>query len=352
MVAIKASDLEGGDELFVHQTILCDTNQTPIRIDKFLFERLEKVSRNRVQNAIKAGCILVNGSGVKSSYKIRPKDMISVVLPSDPSEVDDVQAEDIPLDIVYEDDDVLVINKPPNMVVHPGVGNYSGTLVNALKFHLKSTTPMPLLSGNGAERPGIVHRIDKDTSGLMIIAKNDFAMTHLAKQFFDHTINRTYLALVWGSPDPPKGTISGYIGRHEKDRMQMYNYTDENRGKYAVTHYETLENLYYVSLVKCKLETGRTHQIRVHMKSIGNILFNDARYGGDDIVKGTVYSKYKHFVQNCFDKCPRQALHAQTLEFVHPTKNEIMFFSQPLPEDMSDVLQKWRDYIKSTEKLK
>ncbi|MEZ4911268.1 MAG: RluA family pseudouridine synthase [Saprospiraceae bacterium] len=345
MVAIKASDLEGGDEMFVHQSIECDPNQKPIRIDKFLIERLEKVSRNRVQNAIKAGCILVNGVGVKSSYKIRPKDLISVVLPSDPSENEDVLAENIALDIVYEDDDVLIINKPPGMVVHPGVGNYTGTLVNALKFYLKSGVPMPLLAGNGADRPGIVHRIDKDTSGLMIIAKNDYAMTHLAKQFFDHTINRTYLALVWGNPQPSNGTITGFIGRHEKDRMQMYNYSESDKGKLAITHYETLEDLYYVSVVKCKLETGRTHQIRVHMKTIGNVLFNDARYGGDQIVKGTVYSKYKQFVHNCFDICPRQALHAHTLEFLHPTKNERMFFTQDLPEDMSQVLAKWRDYV-------
>lgn len=345
MTAIKASDLEGSDELFVHQTIVCDPNQSSIRIDKFLIERLEKVSRNRVQNAIKADCILVNDAPVKASYKVRPKDQISIVLPSEPGENQNIVPEDIPLDIVYEDDQVLVLNKPAGMVVHPGIGNTSGTLVNALKFYLESNFSFPILKGNGADRPGIVHRIDKDTSGLMVVAKTEFAMTYLAKQFFDHSIDREYLAIVWGVPELHSGTIKGYIGRHEKDRMQMYNYSDENQGKYAVTHYNILEEMYYISLIKCQLETGRTHQIRVHLKSIGHPIFNDARYGGDEILKGTVYSKYRQFVQNCFETCPRQALHAHTLGFVHPTTQKKMFFTQPLPDDMSALLQKWQQYI-------
>lgn len=351
MATIKAADLIfTSDELYEHQSILVDPGQTTVRIDKFLLERLDKVSRNRIQNAIKAGCILVNDNPVKSNYKIRPKDKISVVLPSEPDIDQSIKPQNIPLKVVYEDPYLMVIDKEAGMVVHPGTGNQSGTLVNALMYHFQKTD-LPVMKGNSADRPGLVHRIDKDTSGLLIIAKQEMAMTHLAKQFFDHTIEREYEALVWGDLEEEKGSIEGHIGRHEKDRMLMTVYADGSQGKPAVTHYEVLKRMYYVTLVRCKLETGRTHQIRVHMKYIGHTLFNDARYGGDRILKGTIYSKYKQFVDNCFEVMPRQALHARTLGFIHPVTQEKMYFESPLPEDFEGVLEKWGNYVEARKKL-
>lgn len=350
MVAIKQKDLIPSDELYEHQKIICDPNQSPVRIDKFLIERLEKVSRNRLQNAIKLGCVLVSGKPIKANYKIRPGDQISLILPSDPEVSQQLTPENIPLDIVYEDEDVIVINKQAGMVVHPGSGNPSGTLVNALLHHMQSQK-LPLLKGNKEDRPGLVHRIDKDTSGLILIAKNDYAMTYLAKQFYEHSIDREYVALVWGNIQEEKGRIESYIGRHEKDRMQFVSYQDETLGKHAITHYELLENFYYVSLIKCKLETGRTHQIRVHMKSIGHTLFNDQRYGGDKILKGTIYNKYKQFVDNCFELLPRQALHARSIGFVHPVSEKKMFFECEPPEEFQAIVDKWRGYIYSRKEL-
>ena len=350
MTAIKLADLEPSEELYEHQRIICDPKQTSVRIDKFLIERLEKVSRNRVQNAIKIGCILVNDKIIKSNYKIKPGDEISLVLPSSPEDENPLVAEDIPLDIFYEDDHLMVINKPPGLVVHPGVSNHSGTLVNALLYHFQQHQ-LPLLKGNSEDRPGLVHRIDKDTSGLILIAKNDFAMTHLAKQFFDHTIDREYVALVWGDVKEDIGTITGNIGRHERDRMQMAVYADNSQGKHAVTHYEVIEKMYYVTLIKCKLETGRTHQIRVHLKHIGHTLFNDERYDGNRILKGTIFNKYKQFVDNCFELMPRQALHARSLGFIHPVTEEYMLFEVDLPKDFQEVLTKWRGYIASRKEM-
>jgi 23S rRNA pseudouridine1911/1915/1917 synthase len=345
MGSIKLSDLEPSDELYEHERIKVDPKQESVRIDKYLMDKLLKVSRNRVQNAIKLGCILVNDLPIKANYKIRPLDEITLILPSNPAENEDhVVAEDLPLDIIYEDEHILVINKKPGMVVHPGVGNHSGTLVNALMFHMRSGA-MPILPGNKEDRPGLVHRIDKDTSGLLVIAKNDFAMTHLAKQFFDHSIDREYVAIVWGDMKEAKGTIDVNIGRHEKDRIQYDVFPDGDQGKQAITHWEVLESLYYVTVIKCKLETGRTHQIRVHMKHIGHTLFNDERYGGDRILKGTVFNKYKQFVENCFDIMPRQALHARSLGFIHPATEKYVKFEINLPDDMEKVLQKWRTYI-------
>lgn len=350
MAAIKNTDLEPSDELFEHQRIICDPKQSPVRIDKFLLDRLEKVSRNRIQNAIKIGCILVNEKEIKSNYKIKPGDEISLVLPSNPDETETLVAENIPLDIMYEDDQLMVINKPPGLVVHPGTGNTSGTLVNALLYHFQKQQ-LPLLQGNKEDRPGLVHRIDKDTSGLILIAKTDFAMTHLAKQFYDHTIEREYVALVWGDVKEKAGTIIGNIARHERDRMLMAVYPDGSQGKHAVTHYEVMESLYYVTLIKCKLETGRTHQIRVHMKHIGHTLFNDERYDGNRILKGTVFTKYKQFVENCFQLMPRQALHARSLGFEHPESGKKMLFEVGLPEDFTNVLEKWRGYVASRKEI-
>ena len=350
MAAIKHSDLDASDELYEHQRIIVDGNQSPIRIDKFLMDRLMKVSRNRIQNAIKIGCILVNDLAIKSNYKVRPRDEITLVLPSDPDQIEGLQPENIPLDIIYEDDDVMVIQKPPGLVVHPGVGNSSGTLVNGLLYYFQQKN-LPLLPGNKEDRPGLVHRIDKDTSGLLLIAKNDYSMTHLAKQFFDHSIDREYIALVWGDVKEDKATIDANIGRHEKDRIVQSVFPEGDQGKNAITHYEVIERMYYVTLVKCKLETGRTHQIRTHMKHIGHTLFNDDRYGGDRILKGTVYSKYKQFVENCFHILPRQALHARSLGFIHPTTQKAMYFETKLPDDFQAVLDKWRGYVASRKEV-
>jgi 23S rRNA pseudouridine1911/1915/1917 synthase len=334
----SVQDIEEQD-LYEHFNIVVDKGQSLLRIDKFLMTRIENASRNRVQNAIDAGNVLVNNNTVKASYKVKPADEISIVFPHPPRDTE-VYPEDIPLDIVYEDDDLLVVNKPAGMVVHPGYNNYNGTLVNALAFHFEQ---LPTLPGN-AGRPGLVHRIDKDTSGLLLISKNEMTMTKLAKQFFDHTITRKYLALVWGDIEQD-GTVQGYIGRSLKNRIIMDVYEEEEKGKWSVTHYKVLERLGYVTLLSCQLETGRTHQIRAHMKHIHHPLLNDANYGGDRILKGTTFAKYKQFVQNCFDLMPRQALHAQTLGFIHPTTKEYMEFEAPLPPDFDAVLNKWRNYI-------
>ncbi len=327
------------NDLFEHLRIVVDKGQSLLRIDKFLMHRVENASRNRIQNAIDAGNVLVNNKPVKPSYKIKPGEEISIVLPQPPRDTE-VYPEDLPIEIVYEDKEVIVVNKAAGMVVHPGFGNYNGTLVNALVFHFQQ---LPQLPGNDG-RPGLVHRIDKDTSGLLLISKNEVAMTYLAKQFFDHSITRKYIALVWGDI-AEDGTVTGYIGRSIKDRKVMAIYDDPEKGKWSVTHYKVLQRFNYVTLISCELETGRTHQIRAHMQSIGHPLFNDAAYGGDKIRKGTVYSKYKAFVENCFELMPRQALHAQSLGFTHPTSKERVYFESVLPLDFKAVVDKWKNYI-------
>ncbi len=336
-------DIQDSDEqdLYEHLRIVVDKGQSLLRLDKFLMIRMENASRNRIQNSIDAGNVLLNNKPVKASYKVKPFDVISVVLPQPPRDTE-VYPENIPLDFVYEDTDVIVINKPPGMVVHPGFNNYSGTLVNGLVYHFSQ---LPQLPGNEG-RPGLVHRIDKDTSGLLLVSKNERAITYLAKQFFDHTISRKYLALVWGDISTD-GKVEGYIGRSAKDRKLMTMHTDPEKGKWSVTHYKVLERLTYVTLVECRLETGRTHQIRVHMKHLGHPLFNDSTYGGDRIMKGTVFSKYKQFVENCFLLLPRQALHAKSLGFVHPVTKKTMHFDSEIPADILAVLDKWRNYVKS-----
>src|SRR5580700_9039082 len=328
-------------DLYEHLRIIVDKGQSLLRIDKFLMHRVENASRNRIQNAIELGTVLVNDKTVKTSYKVKPLDVISVVLPHPPRDTE-VYPENIDLNIVYEDDDLLIVNKPAGMVVHPGYNNYTGTLVNGLVYHFQQ---LPTLPGNDG-RPGLVHRIDKDTSGLLLISKNERAMTWLAKQFFDHTITRKYIALVWGDL-PEDGTVTGYIGRSVNDRRVMSIYDDPEKGKWAVTHYKVLERLNYVTLIECKLETGRTHQIRAHMKHIGHPLFSDATYGGDKILKGTVFNKYRQFVDNCFAICPRQALHAKTIGFIHPATGEEMLFESELPEDMAALIGKWRAYVEN-----
>src|SRR5690554_80556 len=334
---IQALETED-QELFEHFRIVVDKGQSLLRLDKFLMNRIENASRNRIQNAIEAGSVLVNGREIKASYKVKPLDEISVVLPHPPRDTE-VYPENIPLNIAYEDDDLLIVNKAAGMVVHPGYNNYSGTLVNALVYYFNQ---LPQLPGNEG-RPGLVHRIDKDTSGLLVIAKNEWAITFLAKQFFDHSISRKYLALVWGDLEED-GTVTGYIGRSLRDRRVMSVYDDPEKGKWSVTHYRVLERLRYVTLIECQLETGRTHQIRAHLKSIGHPLFNDAVYGGDQILKGATFSKYKQFVENCFELLPRQALHAQSLGFVHPVTKKQVGFECPLPEDFEACLNKWRSY--------
>lgn len=328
------------DELFEHYRFDVPNGQALLRIDKYLMNLIPNATRNKIQTAATNGDIYVNDVPVKSNYKVKPLDVIRILLSHPPFE-NRVDPEDIPLDIVYEDDALLLINKPPGLVVHPGHGNYTGTLVNALAFHFEN---LPM---NSSERPGLVHRIDKDTSGLLVIAKTEAAMTHLAKQFEAKTSEREYIALVWGNVKEDEGTIEGNIARHLKDRMQMAVFADPEIGKPAITHYKVLERFGYVTLVSCVLETGRTHQIRVHMKHIGHTLFNDARYGGDLILKGTTFTKYKQFIDNCFKILPRQALHAKTLGFVHPTTGEMMRFDTELPQDMQDCIEKWRSYSQS-----
>ncbi|MBN2164829.1 MAG: RluA family pseudouridine synthase [Marinilabiliaceae bacterium] len=336
----EIDDQEETEELHEHYKFVADPGQTPLRIDKFLLNRIENASRTKIQDAADAGNIFVNGQKIsKSNYKVKPNDVITIMMTHPPREIE-IIPQNIPIDIVYEDDQLLVINKKPGMVVHPGHGNYTGTLVNALAYHLKD---MPLFNSKDP-RPGLVHRIDKDTSGLLVVAKTEEAKVLLARQFFEKTSSRTYQAIVWGTPNPANGRIEGNIGRSLKDRKQMAVFNDDEIGKHAVTHYKTLENFGYVTLVECRLETGRTHQIRVHMKHIGHPLFNDERYGGDQILKGTTFTKYKQFIQNCFSILPRQALHAKTLGFVHPKTNEFMSFDTELPEDMKLAIEKWRQY--------
>lgn len=341
---VTDSILNEADEqdLYEHMRIVVDKGQSLLRIDKFLMHKLENASRNRIQNAIELGNVLVNDKPAKSSYKVKPLDVISVVLPHPPRDTE-VYPENIPLNIAYEDNDVLIINKPPGLVVHPGYNNYTGTLVNGLVYHFQQ---LPTLPGNDG-RPGLVHRIDKDTSGLLLISKNERAMAWLARQFFEHTITRKYMALVWGDLEQD-GTVTGYINRSVADRRVMSIYDSEDKGKWSVTHYKVLERFGYVTLIECQLETGRTHQIRAHMKHIGHPLFSDATYGGDKILKGTTFSKYRRFIENCFELMPRQALHAQTLGFVHPTTRKYINFEAPLPTDFEAVLQKWRKYIAGT----
>lgn len=336
--------VENPAELYEHFRVVVDKGQSQVRVDKYLFERLVNSSRNRIQKAADAGLVMANGKPVKSSYKVKPCDVLTVMMDR-PRYDNDIIPEDIPLDIVYEDKDLMVINKPAGLVVHPGCGNYHGTLVNAIAWHLKDN---PAYDPNDPQ-VGLVHRIDKDTSGLLVVAKTPDAKTQLGLQFYNKTTKRKYNALVWGSVENDEGTIEGNIGRNPRDRMQMAVLPDPTQGKHAVTHYRVLERLGYVTLVECVLETGRTHQIRVHMKHIGHTLFNDERYGGNEILKGTHFSKYKQFVNNCFETCPRQALHAMTLGFVHPRTGQEMFFTSPLPEDMTSLIDKWRNYISNRE---
>ena len=338
----SASEDSGNDDLYEHFKFVADKGQSPLRVDKYLMNKVENATRNKIQKAAKDGNIYVNDTVVKQNYKVKPGDVVTVLFEHPPYELL-LTPEDIPIDIVYEDDDVLVVNKEAGMVVHPGHGNYSGTLINALTFHFDN------LPNNSSNRPGLVHRIDKDTSGLLVIAKTEEAMTHLSRQFFNKTTEREYIALVWGDMTEDSGTIEGHIGRHPKNRLQNTVFLGddaEERGKAAVTHYKVLERLGYVTLVSCRLETGRTHQIRVHLKHIGHTLFNDERYGGEKILKGTSFSKYKQFVENCFKILPRQALHARTLGFEHPTTGKFLKFEAPIPEDISSCLEKWRNYAK------
>jgi 23S rRNA pseudouridine1911/1915/1917 synthase len=327
------------EELFEHHRIVVDKGQQLMRIDKYLVNRLENLSRSRIQAAAEAGNILVNERSVKSNYKIKPEEVISIVLPHPPRETE-ILPEEIALDIVFEDEHVLVINKKAGLVVHPGVGNYTGTLINGLYYYFRD---LPLFQ-SGDMRPGLVHRLDKNTSGILLIAKTELALNRLAKQFFDRTTSRKYLALVWGNLDDEEGTIEGHIGRDGRDRTRMRVYPDGSQGKPAITHYKLIERLGYLSFVECQLETGRTHQIRVHFQYIRHPLFNDETYGGDQILKGTTFTKYKQFVQNCFQLLPRQALHAKSLGFTHPATGEKMFFDSELPEDMTRVIEKWRRY--------
>lgn len=327
-------------ELFEHFRIEVDPGQKPLRIDKFLVNRIENASRNKIQSAADAENILVNEKPVKSNYKVKPKDIISIVMAYPPREIELIP-ENIPLNIVYEDDEVVVVNKEPGMVVHPAYGHYTGTLVNAMMYHLKD---LPLFN-SGDMRPGLVHRIDKNTSGLLVLAKSEASLNKLAKQFFDKTTERRYIALVWGTFEEKEGIITGHIGRNIKNRKVMQVFPDGSQGKHAVTHYKVLEELGYITMVECRLETGRTHQIRVHFQHIGHPLFNDFEYGGDQILKGTTFTKYKQFVQNCFNILPRQALHAKTLGFKHPKTGEFMRFNSELPDDMVQVIDKWKRYL-------
>lgn len=332
-------EAEEGDELFEHFSVQADRGQEPMRLDKFLALRMQHCSRNRIQAATDSGNVLVNGKATKSSYKVKPLDRISLVMPYPKREVT-IIPQDIPLSIPYEDDDLLLVDKPAGLVVHPGHGNWDGTLVNALAYHLRT---LPMFQ-EGDMRAGLVHRIDKDTSGLLVVAKNERAHAKLAKQFFDHTIIRRYYALVWGNLDADEGTIEGNIGRSPKDKLQMCVFSNGEQGKHAVTHWRVVQRFGYVTLVECRLETGRTHQIRVHMAWIGHPLFNDARYGGDRILKGTTFTKYKQFVENCFALMPRQALHARCLGFIHPTTGREVYFESELPEDFRAVLARWENY--------
>lgn len=332
---------EEEDELYEHFRIVADAGQSFMRVDKYLSHHLKNASRTRIQNAIDTESVKVNNNTVKSSYKVKPHDVITISMAQPPREPTEILPENIPLNIVYEDDEVLVINKAPEMVVHPGHGNWTGTLVNALVYHFSN---LPT-SQNGVIRPGLVHRIDKGTSGLLVIAKTEFAMQYLAKQFADHTTERTYNALVWGELKEEKGTINANIGRGFKDRRISEVFPEGEHGRVAITHYEVIKPMRYVSLIKCNLETGRTHQIRAHMKYLGHPLFNDATYGGDRVLRGDLFSKYKQFVDNCFEMLPRQALHARSLGFKHPKTKEWMQFDTDLPDDLQSVIDKWEHYL-------
>ena len=342
MTEDKSSTIEN-EELFEHHKVVATDGQVPLRVDKFLMNFIENATRNKLQQAAKAGNILVNDLPVKSNYKVKPKDVVKIVLAHPPHE-NLLIAENIPLDIIYEDNTLIVVNKPAGMVVHPGHGNHSGTLVNGLIYHIEN------LPTNSNERPGLVHRIDKDTSGILVIAKTEFAMAHLSKQFFKRTTRRNYLALVWGNISEDEGTIEGNIGRSFKNRLRMDVFQEGDYGKEATTHYKVIERFSYVTLVECRLETGRTHQIRAHFKHIGHPLFNDERYGGHEILKGTTFTKYKQFVENCFKALPRQALHAKTLGFRHPVTKEMMEFDSEIPQDMTDCLKKWKTYTLNSRK--
>lgn len=331
------------DELFEIQRFQADPKQSPMRLDKFLIDRISRVSRSKIQEAIRAGSVKVDDCEVKPNYKVKPGDSVSILVPDEPFEVE-IVPENIPIDVVYEDDQVMVINKPAGLCVHPGVGNLRGTLVNALAYYFKDQE-LPIKEGHTYYQPGLVHRIDKDTSGLLAIAKTDYAMSHLSRQFFDHTVKRSYYAIVWGEPEPEQGTIIANTGRSLTDPLKFTVFPEGEHGKHAITHYRVIESMYYVSLIECVLETGRTHQIRVHMKYKGHPLFNDEKYGGGEILKGTVFSKYKQFVYNCFKVIPRQALHAKTLGFQHPTTGEYLFFESELPPDFKMALEKWRSYL-------
>ncbi|MGF7231920.1 RluA family pseudouridine synthase [Arachidicoccus sp.] len=333
---------ENAEELYERKTFIIDKGQEPTRIDKWMQARIENATRSKVQKGIESGFLTVNGQQVKSNYKIKPGDELVWVSVASP-DYSEVKPEDIPLNIVYEDNDVMVINKPANMVVHPGVGNYSGTLLNGVAYHLLQQNPQ--LNEEDLPRFGLVHRIDKNTTGLIVLAKTGAAASNLAKQFFNHTVIRKYVAVVWGDVEEDNGTINVNIARHERFRKMFTTYQEADKGKNAITHYKVLQRLNYVSVVECKLETGRTHQIRVHMKSIGHTLFNDWEYGGERILKGTIFTKYKQFVDNCFIICPRCALHAKTLGFIHPITGKELFFDSELPQDMQQLVEKWSNYI-------
>lgn len=342
----STEEKSGGDDFYEQQEFVADPKQSLIRLDKFLMDRLSNRSRSKVQDAIRAGSVKVDNHDVKPNYKVKPGNHVSIVLPKSLDEQHSIDPQNIPLEIVYEDDDVLVINKPYNMAVHPGVGIPNGTLVNAVAWHLREQLgELPIKAGNEADRAGIVHRIDKDTTGLMVVAKNEYSMVHLANQFFHHTIERRYWALVWGDPPNDSGTVIGNIGRNPNDRKVFMVFPEADNGKFAVTHWRVLERFYYVTLVECRLETGRTHQIRVHMKYIGHTLFGDPRYGGNQILKGTLYSKYRQFVEGLIGMLPRQALHAKVLGFTHPRTGEHIRFESGLPTDMQLVIDKWRAYV-------
>jgi 23S rRNA pseudouridine1911/1915/1917 synthase len=331
---------ESGDELYEHHRFIVDKGQEPLRIDKYLTHKIRNASRSRIQAALQSGNIMVNDKPVKPNFKVKPLETIQVLMPEPPRDTE-IYPENIPLDIVYEDKYLLVVNKPAGMVVHPGHNNYTGTLVHALAYHFQN---LPSLQGEG--RPGLVHRIDKDTSGLLVIGKDEFTLSALAKQFFEHTSEREYLALVWGNIEKEKGTVTGNLARSLKDRRIVQVYDDATIGKHAITHYEVVERFHYTTLVKCVLETGRTHQIRVHMQHIKHPLFADESYGGKEVLVGPQFTKYKQFIENCFKICNRQVLHAQTLGFEHPITKERMNFEAKLPEDIESLLEKWRNYSK------
>lgn len=341
----RLDSAESSDELYERFSFRTDKGQEPLRIDKYLMNRIEGATRNKLQRAINAGMVMVNGKPVRPNYKVKALEEILVYSDMRADETD-VVPEKMDLNIVYEDASLMIINKPAGMVVHPGSGNYTGTLLNGVAWYLQQQNPD--LSEETLPRFGLVHRIDKNTSGLLVLAKTDQAMRHLAKQFYDHTIQRQYMALVWGDVEADKGTIVAHVGRHQRFRKLFEAYPEGDHGKEAITHYEVLERMGYVTLIQCVLETGRTHQIRVHMKHIGHPLFSDDFYGGDRIVKGTVFAKYKQFVDNCFEICPRQALHARTLGFVHPATGENIRFEAPLPDDMKELIEKWRKYVATT----